>query len=405
MSFKFKKFYVEGGSAEFPTGTTYELRRSRSELLLTKCAQAIIDCDCGWQLDTNKSATMTSYTDIPDLASSSYPYPALFLINTISGCKLFMSYFGHDNISTYGIKNWGNNSLILHYNTTWHCGLCMSIIPADSPSNFGNDPTQDSFMPASATRINGTFFRNNISFSSIKFAAACNPDSGRYYAYFLGATPYCVCVCAETSTGTLPVFSTPVYATGRIFDILAHESDNTAQSKYGTIVFKFTSGDYEGGWLIGNSTNASSPSFTIYNASPIYTPGFSTVSGSVYTAPTCGAVCKADGSWLLGGDNSSKNVIFYTEGFNQLCSNIHLTTDSTTRWVRLAMASVSSSPTDNGIITGDGFKGYLDTNLFRVGIASKGSFFDNNKFLCPSNNYNLLLGVDPNSESPFLAFT
>lgn len=402
MGFKFKKFYVVGGSSEFPTGTTYELRRARSELLLTKCGQALIDCNCGWQLDTSKSATLTSYMDIPNLNSTSYPYPALFFTNTISGCKLFMAYFGHDAINTYGIKDWGNNSLIKSYGVNWHTGLCISIIPEGSLSNFGNDPTQDSFMPTDATRICGTFYRNNISASSIKFAAACNPESDRYYSYFIGATPYCVLVYVNSYMNLVPSFYTPIYATGRIFDVLAHESDNTVQAKYGTIMFRFMSGDYESyAWIIGNATNASSTAYNLYAAGSLYIPGFSAITSSVYGSATCGSICKSDGTWLIGGDNSTKNVIFYTEGFNQLCSNMNNSSGNSTRWVRIAMASVSSDIATNGIVSGDGFKGYLDTSLFRVGVASRKSFFDDGKFFCAENNTNLLIGLDPESESPF----
>ena len=316
-----------------------------------------------------------------------------------------MAYFGHDDISTYGIKDWGNNSLVEFEGCKYHCGLCISIIPEGSSSNFGNDPTVDSFMPQDATRICGTFYRKVSSSSSIKFAAACNPESDRYYSYFIGATPYCVLVYVNSYSGSIPSFYTPLYATGKIFDVLAHENDNIVQSKYGTVMFRMASGDYEGyAYIIGNSTNSSSPAYNLYNAGSLYIPGFTAITTSVYSsAATCGSICKTDGNWLIGGNNSSRNVVFYTEGFNQLCSNIYDSSISSTRWTRIAMASVSNDLTTDGIVSGDGFKGYLDTDLFRVGVASRKDFFDNGKFFCAENNTNLLIGIDPNSESPFLS--
>ena len=62
MGLKFKRVNFTAGTTDFPTGDTDALRRTRSENVLKACVQAIIDCDCGWQLDNNKNATITDFT-------------------------------------------------------------------------------------------------------------------------------------------------------------------------------------------------------------------------------------------------------------------------------------------------------------------------------------------------------
>lgn len=243
MGFRCKSFYVLAGSAEFPTGNTDELRRSRSETLLTKISQTLISCDCGWQLDTTKNATDTSYVDIP-CSTGSKTYPGLFFVNTISGCKLFMSFFG-DNIQNYGIKDFSGGDLVLFNNNKYHGGVCTSIIPSGSTSTFG-DPTTSTFIPSDATRICGTFYRNTFNYSSIRYAAAYNPDSGYYYKYWVFATPYAVGFYANKKNGSNdPTLYSPIYVSGKIFGAISHD-ETSRNAKYGTYIIRNMSGDFEG---------------------------------------------------------------------------------------------------------------------------------------------------------------
>lgn len=386
MVFRCKSCYVVAGSAEFPTGDTDALRRSRSETLLTKIAQTLISCDCGWQLDTSKNATDTSYVDIP-CATGSKTYPGLFFINTISGCKLFMSYFG-DYIQNYGIKDFSGGDLVLFNNNKYHGGVCTSIIPEGSSSTFG-DPTTSTFIPSDATRICGTFYRTNFIFSSIKYAAACNPINNYYYKYWVFATPYTIGFYVNRKDGEQPDIATIIYTTGKLFSTVSHvESHRNA--KYGTYMFRDQSGDDEG-WATVLTSQITVLSETIQ------IPARSDNQSNPYTVHPSASVSRADGTWILGGNGSNYNTIARVEDVVHLSSKVFTASSSTTRWIPFSVVYIATNLT-TGIVSGDGFKGILDTELFRCGISSKGDTFDGGKFVCLESTKNILTGIDPQDQ-------
>lgn len=390
MGFKFKKVIFTAGDSNFPTGNSDVLRRTRSENIISACAQAIIDCNCGWELDTDKNQTITSYTDIPTRIGDKN-YPGLFLVNTESKCKLFMAHFG-DEVSSCGIKDFSGNDVYMFHgpNYKYVGGLCMSMIPDGSNSTFG-DPTTTTFIPSDATRIAGTAWRYTT-----YYADSYNPTSGTKYVYGLFVSPY-VIVTSATHRGTSESWSlaNPIYGIGRIFGALAHEEDNAVNSKYGFVYFRsepdtnsigegfypdirwqttYILESYQLTWIVGCDPRANPVSVN-------------------------GCISAADGSWLNGTDWSSRNVPMYVESYSQLANTVHKNNSTSKRWVPLAMSAVARDLDSFCVIDGDGFKGYLDTDIFRCSISTSDQLYDNGKFICAGDQSNLLLGWDPSNES------
>jgi len=387
MGFVVRSFYVQAGDEEFPTGNSDSLRRSRSETLLSKYAQCLIDCNCGWVLDTTKNNTITSFTDIP-CRTGNKTYPALFFINNISGCKLFMSFFG-DQIFDFGIKNFSGNDLVLYKGSDYYGGFCTSMIPAGSSSTFG-DPTTTTFIPSDATRICGTFYRSSA-VSALEYPSAYNPINDYYYRYWIMATPYTICLYSNRYS-VVPGFYTPIYMTGRIFGSLAHQEDNTLQAKYGTICFRRYTDTAEGWALVLYSTFSSN-----YGQSSINVPGFGINSSYFYSLDSCCCISKADGTWINGGDGSNRNVLFFTEGAEKLNSKI-FDSNNKTRYCILGVGSFANDLNTYGVVAGDGFKGYLDTDLVIAGVASRKQTFDNGNYICLESSYNYLFGWNQQNE-------
>lgn len=394
MGFFMRSCYVLGGSEEFPTGTTDALRRSRSETLLTKCAQCLIDCGCGWQLDTTKSTSLTDYTDIPSLQTTPKYMPGLFFINTISGCKLFMSYFGTASWS-YGIKNF-NASNLAPFSTNRHTGLCISIIPAGSESVFG-DPTQNSFIPSDATRICGSFY-SSLNSSGGGSSAAYSPENGTYYKYYILATSTAVAVAASHGSSIPGLPNAPIYATGRILGNLAHASDDASNANYATVMLRKRSSNYDGDgevFTTGMSTFVGGGNYTYsvgYN-----NEGSGSNIGSIYCTA---AIARSNGTWINGSSSTApvRNVIHYTA--NPYLVNTCVSSSSIAAWSPIAVASIAADLATYGVIPGNGFKGFLDTDLFRcAGAGTQGTTFDNDKlYYCETNKY-LVIGWDPSNNS------
>lgn len=375
MGFKLQQVVVLAGSTEFPVGDTDALRLSRSQTLLTKCAQAIIDCNVGWQLDTTKSATTLSYTDIPD-KSGTKNYPSLFFVNTISGCKLFMAYFG-DSVYSYGIKDFSGNDVIPAKGYKNHGGLCVSIIPGESSQTFGS-PTSNTFIPSDATRICGTYWRaTNAAISGEEYAAAYNPTSGTYYTYSILATDSVVGVTCNHTTiesESHAISINPIYVAGKIFGIISHSQSQT-NALYGVVIPKSESYQYEA-WC-DTQTKSFSPYGTKLNVP------WSDISSSGFPG---GSFAKADGTWVNGSQAIGGywcNASYYTTDIAMCDNGSTFNLSGSYRWSPIGMMvnTTSAQLTTLGVTPGNGFKGYIDTALFRAmnkgassGVLDNGNF-------------------------------
>ena len=388
--FIYRTFTVIGGTEEFPLGDTDLLRRQRSETILSKFANNLIDCNVGWQLDTSKNSTVTDFTDIPT-KSTSKKYPGLFFVNTISGCKLFISYFGDDNNSN-GIKDFSGNDLFRCLGDSAYSGVCCSMIPEGSNSEFG-DPNTSSFIPNDATRIYGTFcFHTSV---TPQYPAAYNPKDTYHYQYYILATPCVLCIYANYGVNVDPgLLYVPIYATGRIFEKVFHE-ESSKNSLYGTYAIRQKTDSYEG-WsgyaytsVIVNNQSFKIPSYTSFNINSDYPQA---------------SVSKEDGSWLLGSE-SKYGVYAYCPDYALLSTCVFNRTDAT-RWIPIYIIVISSELETYGITEGDGLKGILDTNLFRCAIGNRGQIFNKYKFICVENNINFIIGWDfLNNENGYIDTT
>lgn len=385
MGFVLNQFVLIGGSEELPVGDTNELRVSRSKTILTKCVQTIIACDQGWELDSSKNATDTDYSDIPPNSGNVY-FPGLFLKNTISGCKLFISHFAASYIA-YGIKNF-NGSALCYYNAQYAnlLGLCLSIIPEGSDEEFG-DPNTRTFIPDSATRIFSTYYRESANYKEYGVFGV-KPTAGTSYMYGFGVTPYTITVFAnhDPNGGEKFDYYVPIFACGRVLGELIHPEDATIKARYGVVWFRKETYEFEG-WATCVATSTGN-----FDSNSIYVPG--TYGKESFST---GSICKSNGDWLLGGNPSNVNggVTTFTYNWNILGNRMY-SKSGTTRWSAIATCSQSNNNNLDtcGIVPGDGFKGFLDTDLFRAGRGNNQQTFDNGKFFMPEAACGLLVGVD-----------
>jgi hypothetical protein len=391
MGFKYKKFTFIGGSETFPTGNTYELRLQRSKTILTSAAEALINTDTGWVLDTSRNATTTSYANVPCMSGSN-TFPGLFFVNTISGCKLFMAYFCGSYDASNIISNFGDNyNLYYISSTTATSGLIISIIPANSTSQFGTS-FDNSFLPQEATRLVGTCF-NSSRTSSYSPAHGSSPSQGSKYTWGILATPYVVGVGASMSDS----ISSPVYVTGKIFGTLAHAEDNAINSEYGTVFFRMNATSNTEGWSGDIATGES-----YFGGTSIKPPGVLATENSFSLNYVCGIFSKPDGTWVNGTNQNNYSVRLLTSN-PFLLSNRVFSTNNNTWWQPLLMLVMTLDLSTYNVIPGNGFKGYLDTDLFRCGLGAWGTLFDNGNFIKANEGIysDLILGWSPTGNDPY----
>ena len=375
--FKFKRIDFTAGSSNFPTGTGGTEIQTRIHAVVKGLADALISMSgLHWAIDTDYCSSTSDFKGVPDTQNNADSV-GLFLKNTSSGCKLFLAYMIY-----YGIKDFSGSDLcqMSGYPNYSYSGVVASMIPDGSSSVFGSS-FDSSFLPVDATRLIGTSDNGSYCY---------NPDAAYVYSWGIFATDYVIAIGADrSSSGNRPDLYAPSYAVGRIMGTLAHSTDDPTvhkNAKYGVFFMRSTGYNGDCGGL----------KYSDYNV--FGTTRFVGEAGAEYYN-SAGSVCRADGTWISGSDYNTYAVKILPEGIEQLSGSIFNSNgNGKSRWVPFAVMCYGADLSTNGIVSGDGFKGYLDTDLFRCAKGTYGQTFDSGNFICIDSYYNFLIGWDSNND-------
>lgn len=377
MGFKYSELVFTGQSSDFPSGTSNALIRQREEFIVKGIAQALIDADTGWTLDTPKNATITAFVDIPT-KSSSIKSPGLYLKNNTSGCKLFVSYNGR---SPSGGIAAAEGCSITAYNSEQNTeeiglnGLILSIIPESSTDEFTVPSSTDATLsiPSSATRLACTA-ANYPAYSSYTGTISQDNMSGAVYRYGVLSTTSCIMILIQKQLKL---------AVGRVLGELAHENDALASARYGVIYFSRCYSVKE--HLNTNNSNtaqAGGVNYSSYGNSPSVIAKFN-ADASTSSTPYWGgmsSIAKSDGTWV---GNTSDTVVSYFPANLPFYRNTYIsysTANNTKRWMPFICYIQTGDLQTNGVVPGDGIKGLLDTGLFRYVPSAANTLLDDGAF-------------------------
>lgn len=406
--FKYKKVAFTVGSADFPADTGSANVLIKEQSIVKGIAQAIIDCNVGWELDSRHSS-ITDFKEIPDYNYNStnggMRPTALFLTNTAgsnpSGCKLFIGYVA----GTRGKGLDVDNSMLCKVynpsspNNVCVSGLLLSIIPSGSNSVFGT--TAADLIPSDATRVTGTILFSYENFSSNYAFANQSLANGDTYEYGVMVTPYVIGIVFKAASDN-------VYARcfcGRILGDLIHPTEDTGNyAKYGTITFNINGVTSNTPNEISVKTNNAN-NFKLWNVSSSTNDSYfggiddnfsnqRTVTNGEYM---CGgnSVCDVNGNWISNTANTGVLLVaFEYMAFSDMFTSF---SGTSRRWTPYVVSVISNDIDTYGVVPGDGFKAYLDTDLFRCMNAVHSQLYDNGNFI--GVNYGLALGWDPSNES------
>lgn len=398
MGFKFKRIDLVNGTSEFPVDSSesYSGRLFRSKTIMRKFKEAILNAGCGWQLDSTRTdADEDGFVGIPN-SPGTENFPGLFFVNQkTGGAKLFIC---HMSVKTnVGIKNFSGNDVFcmdaIHSHSTnesTQTGTCVSIIPEGSDSVFG-DPTTSTFLPADATRIVATVNGYANDYASVAYKTYVNFINS--YGLFINENT--IALSIKRKENEYPSIGVPVFATGKVFGSLAHSTDIANSSHYGTVLFRECSVNWE-----GNQSRNYLDSTPYGNNSRNFI-GISTtsnLSSLINSTKISACFTNTNGNWINGSDRAHYNTVIYPSDTRQLSSAILSGVGSgKSRWCPFAVAVISDDPSTYCVANGDGFKGYLNTDLFRCAIGAYGQTYDNGNFICCDSAYNFLIGWDPSN--------
>ena len=367
---RFKRFDFVGGYGELSNSSAV----IRSQQVLTTIVNGLISLNVGWQLDNTRSSSTTDYFDVKIWTNAgtldTSLWPGLFLKNIYSGCKAFIALLGSD----FG---WGialNKPHVVSYDSATypvHRGILLSIIPGDSSEEFGQEQ-DDNFIPPTATKVIGTICGSGIYNESYVRYNGSNTN----YTYFVLADSERICIGGginnQLRVGII---------VGKIFGVLAR-NEETVQSKFGCIrLTKAESqpqaefSEYKERYLqIGEHelySFISSDELNIY---------YNNVTTSYSSNAFYAMIFAANG-----------NPIFSTTGCNirllpsnPLLFSIYSTSNRLSgllRWCPYEIIVASNDLISYGVVPGDGFKGYLDTDLIRCAINDYGRIYNNGEWI------------------------
>jgi hypothetical protein len=380
-------------------------RAGIQDFMCSEIADMIVSSDTGWEYDTrtpNKEAfiriPLSGYTG--DVIK---PTPVLYLRNSVSGCKMMVC-----NIMFHAE---GNNAINLNEqpiskniiakgripNSNYASGIGISMIPPDVSDEYPDEYTEET------TFGDGSLLVMTEAAASIAGSNYANAYEGYEQKLFgMGGTPivsygmlvdqYSITLFGGYGITTRGKVN-PIFTTGKVLGTLAYDTEIAMQS-YGSIRYLSvcggnTSASGDSSYNYSQSVqNSSGPEKVYYGAYSNYYSSYP--SGFSYA---CTQFFKQDGARY--------NYGYYGIGCNEMLSDRITNSQSPDfiRWVPgIMFASYSDTPIYEG---GDGFKGYLDTNLIRYAIANKGQLFNNGQFCCVADN--LLLKWDPDATDTILA--
>lgn len=337
----------------------------RTNFVLTGICQALISAGTGWSVDTSYITDIDDYKKLNTQGSGSdYNAIVKFLKNT-NNTRLAIGYCSRSYVS-FPDNDCFHNSTSSNYCKPF--GLFCSIMPDGDAWNITSAGSGYQItLTNTATRwIGGGMGSTNTSPSFVF-------ENSYTYTYHILSKNNQLIFLLNSSSWNVGLYR--CFVVGEIIGALAHSTDVSSCAKYGC----FALSDIK-------SYETSSP-----NTSPSTNPKPGINSESEYWDGVTYYFVQ-----VFRADVTAKPPIQYDTGTlaptiticNQEQFNSGITAPALTgggRWTPLQCYVSSSDPSQYGIVSGDGFKGYLDTDFMRGvvrNVYSKGQTFgDNAEFI------------------------
>ena len=326
----------------------------------------------GWSLDERHNDAQTPLVIYSSTNKTYYSYYGAFILRNTAGAKLLVAYGGgkfsdyaDSANSTFGVLGYstGTSASASYFHT--HCGLMMSMIPPGSNDDFTVlGENSGCTIPDGATRVVSTTHSSGTQSLPMSFNMRNDTVTGTYHLLSKGNVVVVVSKCSSYDTNYRRG-----YIVGEIFGTLAHDADSGIGCKFGAFELCGYGYSEEFQNISGTSGVTGIPLDSIYRVNKYSTSGPRNQSMTFR---------RADGSHVYG------EKIVVLQDVNQLDTLICSNDGNSARYVPFWMAESSINPSETGVIPGDGFKGYLSTDVIRCVRAdkfSRGQLFDGGNFV------------------------
>lgn len=324
----------------------------------------------GWELDGRHSDAQTPLVIYSSTDTTYRSYYGAFILRNTAGAKLLVAYgggrfsnYGDSENNTFGSFGCSTSVSVKSYKHT-HGGLMMSMIPPGSNDDFTIlGENSGCAIPNDATRIVSTAHTNGTQSLPMSFNDMSDTVTGTYHLLSKGNVVVVVSKCSSYE-----IRYRRGYIVGEIFGTLAHDADSGIGCRFGAFELcgYGTSCEYQN--ISGTSSATGIVLDSIYSVN------------KYANLPRDQSMTfrRADGSHVYG------NQIVVLQDVHQLDTLICSNDGNSARYVPFWMAESSVNPSETGVIKGDGFKGYLSTDVIRCVRAdkfSRGQLFDGGNFV------------------------
>lgn len=324
----------------------------------------------GWELDGRHSDAQTPLVIYSSTNTTYYSYYGAFILRNTAGAKLLVAYggggfsdYGDSENNTFGSFGYSTSTSAESYKHT-HSGLMMSMIPPGSNDDFTIlGENSGCVIPNDATRVVSTMHVNSSLCFPMSFNDRSDTVTGTYHLLSKGNVVVVMSKCSSYE-----IRYRRGYIVGEIFGTLAHNADSGIGCRFGAFELCGYGVSYEGQNISGTSGATGIALDSIYSVK------------EYANSPRSQSMTfrRADGSHVYG------NQIVVLQDVNQLDTLICSNDGNSARYVPFWMAESSVNPSETGVIKGDGFKGYLSTDVIRCVRAdkfSRGQLFDGGNFV------------------------
>ena len=336
------------------TGGRSDTVLERVNYNLTGIVEAIVNSNTGWALDSDMGQTSSSwYYELT--MTSSYKAAVKFIVHSASHTRLAIGYASVNAIPTTTIPNEDK----LKGSSTSYCNLNgLFVSTCDTSVDFDISQTGKISLPEQATR----WISSCLSTSATSSPGSFVNENQYTYTYNMIIRGGQIAFLFRSSNWTAGNYKG--FAIGRLVGTLAHISDDDSECDLGCILLNGLTGG-----------EASSANTTLINTENSY---YSISSNNCFFRGDT-AFDKAVMSYIDDSNTMVNVSISNTEQLGTDVANPEANTGG--RWCPLQVYVTSTDPSLYGIVSGDGFKGYLDTDFIRgvtKAVYSRGQTFGTN---------------------------
>jgi hypothetical protein len=357
----------------YTRSTTASTVEAQVKAIVRNICNCIMQCEPHWQYDAEFTTSADDYFQVGTGTAAGNKRYAQFLINSMTGSRLMVYYdpaFLTTSIQSACIANG------LCY------GLCMSIIPGGGTEKWDttDNGTTIAFIPNTGTNLLG--FCDTVKPTNTTSTNTLINTSGTHTWRFVVIVKEDLITVFLGEAGVTEIYNG--LSIGRIFGVLCNEEDNEYYSHYGAFLWKFkistSSND-----IFEASTGSSwasiiNPRDTYYqgNMRSVYFRKSVATRPVMYKSTTVPFPTFTNNATFDGNRNSS-------------------VTSGKTSFGAVLLSYTTDDANSYGIVPGNSFKGYLDTDFFRtvyVGFQFD-ALFDSGKFIYAGGGW--AIGWDPSN--------